>query len=89
MLLKSLISKNNLVNLIDPIIYVANIVIAIIILIFINKNVYQTMTIQDSELKNMINEAPKNINNKEFNEIINKINSKKNKQQSIVIREIF
>jgi Mg2+/Co2+ transporter CorB len=89
MSLKSILSKNNLVNLIDPIIYVINIIIIVVIIIFINKNVYHTMVIQGEELRSKIDEAPNDINLKEFNEVIDRINSRKNKLQSITVGEIF
>jgi len=89
MLLKSIISKNNLINLINPAIYLLNIIIIVLIFIFINKNVYQTIVIQGEDLKSKINEAPKDINIKEFNEIIDRINTRRNRTQSITIGEIF
>lgn len=84
-----MLSKNNLVNLINPIIYAVNIVIIIVVFIFINKNVYRTIVIQGNELRSEIGETSNDINLKEFNEIVDKINSRKSNLQSITVGEIF
>ncbi|MBU4432448.1 hypothetical protein KKD60_04190 [Patescibacteria group bacterium] len=89
MQLKLIISKNNIVNLINPIIYAINIIVIIIVIIFINKNVYQTIAIQGQDLRDRINESPNDINIEEFNKVVDKINYRKTKQQSITIGEIF
>lgn len=89
MLLKSILSKNNLVNLINPAIYIINIIAIIMIFIFVNKNVYQAIVIHGEDLRGMINESPNDINLDEFNGVIEKINSKTGKMQSINVGEIF
>lgn len=86
--IKSLISKNNLTRLIHPLIYALDFIILVFLLLYLNNNVYKTITIQGDELKDQINEAPKDINMKEFNAIIEKINIKKAKSK-LNIKEIF
>lgn len=87
--LKFLISKNNLIRLIDPAIYLINIVILIVLIIFINKNIYQTIAIQGSELKSLVVEPPKSINLDDFNAVINSLNSRRNEQNSVSVGNIF
>lgn len=88
MQIKSIFSKDNLANIIHISIYGINIVVLIILIIFINNNVYKAIIIESNELKEQINEAPKNINSKKFEEIIQKINDKKTKKQ-LHINNVF
>jgi hypothetical protein len=88
MLLKSIISKKNLLVFAHLSVYLVSIAFLFVLVVFINENVYKTITANSEDLRDRINEAPKSINVKKFEEVLDRVNAKKNRSQ-IEIKEIF